>query len=209
MGKEHFGHKPVFCKRKKKIFVVWVGTSLWLRTQEAPITGSLGGRQKCQRADGKQAFRGCLQTCSDGAGLEWEAGDVYHLGPDRVFQRAPGSAPGVWWWSGVSGGRCEGRKMCFSPAPPRGVAYYSRHIDFLHVLTQGWKASGRERQTLWTRRKIQPARLSDFTPDQEQISEEDTDHTKATEDEPFQRPCLLIGLHVGHPEPEVSRHHHF
>ena len=35
---------------------------------------------------------------------------------------------------------------CF-PAPPRGLVYYSRHIDFLHVLTQWTKASGRERQT--------------------------------------------------------------
>ena len=43
--------------------------------------------------------------------------------------------------------------------------------------------------------------LADFTPHQEQISEEDADHTRATEAEPFQRPCLLIGLHVAHPEP--------
>lgn len=86
--------------------------------------------------------------------------------------------------------------------------YYSRHIDFLHVLTQGSKASGRERQTLWTRRKIQSAHLADFTPDQEQISG-DTGHTRATEDQPFQRPCLLIGLHVGHPEPYMSHHRRF
>ena len=43
--------------------------------------------------------------------------------------------------------------------------------------------------------------LADFTPHQEQISEEDADHTRATEAEPFQRPCLLIVLHVAHPEP--------
>ena len=160
--------------------------------------------------EGDRGVRGLMEnklsgavskTCSDGAGLEWNAGDVYHLGPDRALQRARGPAPGVWRWSGVSGGRCGGRKMCFSPAPPRGLAYYSRHIDFLHVLTQGSKPSGRERQTLWTRRKMQSVHLADFMPDQEQISEEDVDHTRATEAEPFQRPCLLIGLHVAHPEP--------
>lgn len=52
MGKNHFSYKPVFYE---KIFVKW------LRTQETPITGSLGRRQKCQRVDGKQALRGCFQ----------------------------------------------------------------------------------------------------------------------------------------------------
>lgn len=165
VGKEKFSHKPVFCKRTKKIFVEWERRCLQLRTREAPITGSLWRRQECQRADGKQALRGCFQNLLRQSGTLTRSGCYSPSGtcqgsPEnqrassrslmkaKCFWRKVRREETLWDWLSLF--------FCCVASPPREAKRITQAtlISCMFFLSGRRPPGGRDKQTLWTMRDI-------------------------------------------------------
>lgn len=126
-------------------------------TQEDPITGCLWRRQKCQRADGKQALKGCFQnlltqsriltrsrwysppgTCQ-GAPESWRASSGRLMEAVKCFWRK------VWWDENL-GDWLSLFFYCFA-APPREVENIAQDtlISFMFLLCDGRLLGGRDK----------------------------------------------------------------